>query len=79
MNTSEQYRNAMAKHYKQLIGHTIIKYALDDNDADIEPFPILITEYRGKQYQVVISKDPEGNGGGFLDINPITMELKNAN
>ena len=48
MNTSEQYRNAMAKHYKQLIGHTIIEYALDDNDTDIEPFPILITKCKGK-------------------------------
>ena len=71
MNTSEQYRNAMAKHYKQLIGHTIIKYILDDKDADIEPFPILITKYKGKEYQVVVSRDPEGNGGGFLEIQLI--------
>lgn len=71
MNTSEQYKNAMAKHYKQLIGHTIIKYILDDKDADIEPFPILITKYKGKEYQVVVSRDPEGNGGGFLEIQLI--------
>ena len=71
MNTSEQYRNAMAKHYKQLIGHTIIEYAWDDNDTDIEPFPILITKCKGKEYQVVVSRDPEGNGGGFLEIQLI--------
>jgi len=71
MNTSEQYRNTMAKHYKQLIGHTITEYVLDDKDADIEPFPILITKYKGKEYQVVVSRDPEGNGGGFLEIHLI--------
>ena len=75
MKLTEKYIN----HYKQLIGHTITEFCVDSDDQDIEPFPILITEYKGKQYQVVISKDPEGNGGGFLDINPITMELKNAN
>jgi hypothetical protein len=75
MKLTEKYIN----HYKQLIGHTITEFFVDSDDQDIEPFPILITEYKGKQYQVVVCQDAEGNGGGFLDINPITMELKNAN
>ena len=74
MEITKKYVN----HYKQLIGHTIKEFFVDNSDQDIEPFPILITEYNGKEYQVVVCQDAEGNGGGFLDINPITMELKNA-
>ena len=72
--------NKYINHYKQLLGHKIMRFYVDDTCEDIEPFPILITEYNGKEYQVVVCQDAEGNGGGFLDINPITMELKsNAN
>lgn len=70
MKINKKYIN----HYKQLIGHTITEFHVDSNDDYIEPFPILVTEYKGKKYQVVVCQDPEGNGGGFLDINPITME-----
>jgi hypothetical protein len=65
-------------HYKQLLGHKIMRFYFDDTCKDIEPFPILITECEGKQYQVVVCQDAEGNGGGFLDINLIPMEEKNA-
>ena len=62
---SKKYDN---EHYSQLLGHTITEIFFDATHNDIEPFPILITKYKGKEYQVAVMRDPEGNGGGHLDI-----------
>ena len=62
---SKKYYN---EHYSQLLGHTITEIFFDATHDDIEPFPILITKYKGKEYQVEVMRDPEGNGGGHLNI-----------
>ena len=62
---SKKYYN---EHYIQLLGHTITEIFFDATHDDIEPFPILITKYKGKEYQVEVMRDPEGNGGGHLNI-----------
>ena len=62
---SKKYYN---EHYSQLLGHTITEIFFDATHDDIEPFPVLITKYKGKEYQVAVMRDPEGNGGGHLDI-----------
>ena len=62
---SKKYYN---EHYSQLLGHTITEIFFDATHVDIEPFPILITKYKGKEYQVEVMRDPEGNGGGHLNI-----------
>ena len=62
---SKKYYN---EHYSQLLGHTITEIFFDATHDDIEPFPILITKYKGKEYQVEVMRDPEGNGGCHLNI-----------
>ena len=42
---SKKYYN---EHYSQLLGHTITEIFFDATHDDIEPFPILITKYKGK-------------------------------
>ncbi len=72
MKINKKYIN----YYEQLIGHIIKEFYVDDSREGIEPFPILITEHQGKEYQVVVYQDAEGNGGGFLDINSKRGSLK---
>lgn len=50
-------------YYGQLEGCTIVKYVGEDEYG----FPTLIVRYpNGESHEVQISRDPEGNGGGFL-------------
>jgi hypothetical protein len=50
-------------YYGQLEGATIVNYLGDDEYG----FPTLMIKYPdGNLYEVQISQDPEGNGGGFL-------------
>ena len=49
-------------YYSQLEGTRIVKY-LGDKDG----FPSFIVEYPdGEHYELQVSRDPEGNDGGFL-------------
>ena len=72
-NVSKQYEKSMHDHYTKLLGHRIVDYFLDSSDPDVEPFPILVTSYKDKLYNVIIQRDPEGNGGGFVNINEISF------
>jgi len=68
VTVSKEYEYYMKKHYNKLIGHRILDYYLDSSDSDVDPFPVLVTTYKNKFYNVVIQRDPEGNGGGFCNI-----------
>ena len=65
---SDKCKKYYNEHYSQLLGHTITEIFFDAIDEHLEPFPILITKYKGKEYQVEVMRDPEGNGGGHLNI-----------
>jgi len=57
------------EHYSKLIGHTIKEFDFSDSEYALNPFPNFITEdKKGNTYQVFVSMDQEGNGGGFLFI-----------
>ena len=64
---SKESKNAFDDYYEQLIGYKIVSYKLDDECEDIEPFPTFILSHPKKAtIKIDVSKDPEGNGGGFL-------------
>ena len=67
MSISKESKNAFDDYYEQLIGYKIVSYKLDDECEDIEPFPTFILSHPKKAtIKIDVSKDEEGNGGGFL-------------
>lgn len=70
--------NTMKAYYSQLIGFKIVDFRFErDEFGDDEGWPIFTVRVpRGKNPEtrktiyetvdVVVSRDPEGNGGGFL-------------
>jgi len=72
--------NAYEKLYKPLIGFRITDFKTDE-DEDNPNNPWLIFEVtKGKEkYNLVVSQDAEGNGGGFVFIEcPKTHIIKGA-
>lgn len=76
MSTREEYE-ARGKvywngYYGQLEGVTILKYlGMEENEYG-DGFPKFLVSYpdtdtvRGAEYEITVSRDEEGNGGGFL-------------
>ena len=58
----------MDKYYKGLEGATILSFdGLFDDDFGGDPFPTFTVRLAdGDITQIQISRDPEGNGGGFI-------------
>ena len=55
------------KHVEPLIGFRIIGVDVEDCEHG-DPFTILKVQRGDEKYNLVVSQDPEGNGGGFLFI-----------
>ena len=61
----------MGQYYEQLIGAKIIQFELVEDEYALDPFPVYIVKLEdGTHMQVDVSRDEEGNGGGFLFITP---------
>ena len=61
------YLNSYKKHVEPLIGFKIIGVDVDDCEHG-NPFTVLKVQRGDEKYNLVVSQDPEGNGGGFLFI-----------
>jgi len=61
----------MTKYYEQLVGMTITGFKFSDGDG-MGDFPTFILNYHGREYKIEVSRDEEGNGGGFLFIGDNT-------
>lgn len=61
------YLNSYKEHVEPLIGFRIVGVDVDDCEHG-DPFTILKIQRGDKKYNLVVSQDPEGNGGGFLFI-----------
>ena len=59
--------NSYKEHVEPLIGYRIVGVDVDDCENG-DPFTILKVQRGDEKYNLVVSKDPEGNGGGFLFI-----------
>ena len=59
----------MEKHYTQLIGFKIVGFRFErDEYGDDEGWPIFTIQKGKERLDLVLSRDPEGNGGGFAFI-----------
>ena len=58
-------------YYKQLEGFTISKYIGITKENAIEGFPQFLTSRVACHFMVEVSRDPEGNGVGFLFLSEI--------
>jgi hypothetical protein len=56
------------KYYRQLEGAQIVKFlGIRADDFGAEGFPVFrVIDSAGESWEIEISKDPEGNGGGFI-------------
>ena len=54
--------------YGQLIGFRIVGFRIEDEDNYGKPYPIFEVQRGDEKLDLVVSQDPEGNGGGFVFI-----------
>ena len=61
--------NDLGQYYEQLVGATITRFDLVEDEYALDPFPVYLMKLQdGTMVQVDVSCDEEGNGGGFLFI-----------
>ena len=56
----------MNEYYSQLIGYEIIGFQIDGEGIDA--WPVLVVKKEEETLQLIVSRDPEGNGPGFVFI-----------
>ena len=62
----------MSDYYKQLEGFKITKFLGVTDEDDIDGFPQFVLTKKGYQdIKIEVSRDEEGNGGGFLFIGDV--------
>ena len=65
--------DAYQKHFGQLMGCKIVDFYMEEED-DMNPWPVLVVQkpnssnFSGQKFNVILSSDEEGNGGGFAFI-----------
>lgn len=63
------------KYYKQLEGATILHFlGMQQEKWDLAPFPVFVVKLADESINTVsISMDEEGNGGGFIFIEQVSV------
>jgi len=65
--------DAYQKHFGQLVGCKIIGFHME-KDEDVDDWPVLVVQmpnssnFSGHKFNLILSQDEEGNGGGFAFI-----------
>jgi len=65
---NEIYEKYAKKHFSQLIGYKILCAFKLEEWYENEYVPVLLVKKGNQAFQVAISQDEEGNGGGHLFI-----------
>jgi len=61
----------MIAYYRQLVGFKITGFRMEADEFGADPFPTFTVQASdGETLDVTLSRDPEGNGGGFAFIAP---------
>ena len=72
--------DAYQKHFGQLVGCKIIGFHMEKDrsssryDEDVNDWPVLVVQmpnssnFSGQKFNLILSQDEEGNGGGFAFI-----------
>jgi len=63
---SEQQRKFYMEYYKFLEGGRITKASLSDEDDEGNTWPVIQIKKGKETLKIEVSRDPEGNGPGFL-------------
>lgn len=75
---SESGKQAMAFYnglYKQLVGCEIIDFRMEQDEYEEEEYwPVFTLRVNNVKHKLVLSRDEEGNGGGFAFLEPIKGE-----
>jgi len=60
----------LTNYFSQLVGYKIIRFEYEQDEYDDEPFPVFLLQHTDTKetLKVSVSRDPEGNGAGFLFI-----------
>ena len=63
------------EYYKQLEGATILHYrGMQQEEHDLGPFPVFLVKFaNGSVGNIAASMDEEGNGGGFIFIEQVSV------
>ena len=57
----------VGRYYGQLVGHRIVEVIAEIDEFDGSVWPVLRTvDEVGNSHELSVSRDPEGNGPGFL-------------
>ena len=63
--------NDMHAYYAQLVGAKITAFRMEADEFGDDPWPIFTVITPGNEtLEITLSRDPEGNGGGFAFIAP---------
>jgi hypothetical protein len=62
----------MGKYYNQLIGCKIIGFRFEEDEYSFEPFPVFTLQLGNQKVDLTLSRDEEGNGGGFGFIEEVS-------
>ena len=58
----------MDKYYGQLVGFKIIGFEFEQDEFGGHDWPVFTLEKDGEKITAAISRDAEGNGGGFIFV-----------
>jgi|TARA_R110002124_G_scaffold84101_4_gene219463 hypothetical protein len=64
--------NAMDKYYRQLVGCKIKGFYFEQDEYGGRDWPVFILDLEGQEVRFVLSRDEEGNEGGFAFIEDNT-------
>jgi len=65
---------AYEKHFGQLVGCKIVGFHMEKDEYEMGDWPVLVVQmpnssnFSGQKFNVILSQDEEGNGGGFAFI-----------
>ena len=71
-----RHLNSYKNHVEPLIGFRIVGVDVEDCEYG-DPFTVLKVQRGDEKLDLVVSQDPEGNGGGFLFIETNNLAFGN--
>ena len=66
--------DAYQKHFGQLVGCKIVGFHMEKDEDALNDWPVLVVQmpnssnFSGQKFNLILSQDEEGNGGGFAFI-----------
>jgi len=67
--------DAYQKHFGQLVGCKIVDFYMEKDEDALNDWPVLVVQlpnsksnFTVQKFNVILSQDEEGNGGGFAFI-----------